>query len=539
MPLGILALAGKAIIWLGRIGIAALAVNEIKKLTPGQKSTMEVAADEAEKAGISKKEQQKMVAATTYEQIEKEGKDPVAFWDGLNKDEQETLQFSPQSLQSDIDRTTFLGTAQTLAWLAAGVALGLAAFRGVPITLAGLSKIAAARQAGATAPQLMTIIEEVKMGILSKVWVPGFVGGIAAAGGWLSGSLANNMNDALLWGRIFLDQAHSDVEKAAANAAKGKFTSGTSASAGDQPKTIIRMTEEKKPQQFIGTLFSAKLDNVEQFERAVDDEIVDMQDLTADIKINLNRWLKSLPGRMGYSVVIRKDPVDEYGTLQSGIWATLTLFITHISGKTTPIDTILLGPVSPQVRLEIVKSIKTIEQHIPGMMTGQEVREITVPNGSVDIFGVDGERVTPSTTATTTTAPTPSAPAANAKQEDESDAQFIQRLSKIKEDLESKKRELEQKVSQPTTAPRISAKSVADTRRGDTLIVSTGGAGLNVRNPYGLAGKIVAKVADGTRLRLISNSFIPVDGFVWRQVEFTQGSKTMSGFIADQFTVAE
>jgi len=271
----------------------------------------------------------------------------------------------------------------------------------------------------------------------------------------------------------------------------------------------------------------------------VDDEIVDMNDLTADIKINLNRWLKSLPGRMGYSVVIRKDPVDEYGTQQSGIWATLTLFITHISGKTTPIDTILLGPVSPQVRLEIVKSVKTIEQHIPGMFSGQEVREITVPSGTVDIFGVDGERVTPSTMATTTTAPAPTAPAETAKKEDESDAQFIRRLSKIKEDLEEQKKMLEKKVAPPTTAPHVSTKSVAETRLGDTLIVATGGAGLNVRNPYGLAGKIIAKVADGTRLRIISNSFIPLDGFVWRQVEFMVGGITKSGFVADQFTVAE
>ena len=357
------------------------------------------------------------------------------------------------------------------------------------------------------------------MGILSKVWVPGFVGGIAAAGGWLSGSLANNMNDALLWGRIFLDQAHTDVEKAAANAAKGKFISGSGGQVENQPKTIIRMTEEKKPQQFIGTLFSAKLENVEQFERAVDDEIVDMADLTADIKINLNRWLKSLPGRMGYSVVIRKDPVDEYGTLQSGIWATLTLFITHISGKTTPIDTILLGPVSPQVRLEIVKSVKTIEQHIPGMMTGQEVREITVPNGTVDIFGVDGERVSPSTVQPTAT-PATTAPAVDtSRQPGETEAQQKKRLEGVVSDLQKQLADASKQTNNDNSSPV-----------GNKYKVTTGGTNLNRRIADNLSSPVLATYRDGAVVT-VQDVGKTDGGYTWWHVNGPGGS----GWVASEF----
>jgi hypothetical protein len=96
---------------------------------------------------------------------------------------------------------------------------------------------------------------------------------------------------------------------------------------------------------------------------------------------------------MGYSITIRKDPVDEFGVQQSGIWACLTLVITHISNKTSPIDTILLGPVNPAMRLEIIKQTKTIEAQIPDLITTGELKEIQLPNGIVDIFSTEGEKV--------------------------------------------------------------------------------------------------------------------------------------------------
>lgn len=179
------------------------------------------------------------------------------------------------------------------------------------------------------------------------------------------------------------------------------------ASFGSTPKTIIKIVEDKKPEQFIGTLFSAKLGALKDFNRHVDDEITSEEDLLADVKTNLNRWLASLPGRLGYSIIVRKDPVDHVGVKQSGMWVTLTLHMTRLSGPIQPIDTILIGPVSPATRLKLNKVIKTIEVQIPELLTGQEIMQVEIPNGSVDMFSVDGERVDLSTPRTKSTAPAP------------------------------------------------------------------------------------------------------------------------------------
>lgn len=404
--------------WLGRIGLAVFAVNEVKKLTQGQKDQISEGAKQAGAAGITEDEQKQLIAATTYEQIEKEGKSPEDFWQGLSPQEQEALKFSPRSLQTSMQRTSFLGLSQTILWIGAGVAAGVAGFRGIPILLSTLSKTAAARAAGATALQLMTIMEEGKIAGIAKVWIPSWIAGIAAAGGWLTGGLANNMNDALLWGRVFLDQSHSDIEKAARNAGQGSGGTGGGFTSGQGPRTIIRMVEEKKPMQFLGTLFSAKLGKLEHFDRKLDDEITDMDDLETDVKLNVNKWLQTLPGRMGYSIIIRKDPVDETGVQQSGIWATATLHVLQLSGKILPIDTILLGPVSPAVRLELARSTKTIETQIDGIVKAQEIRELQMPNGIVDIFTPSGERVSLDGTSTpvkSEVAPATPAPATPAK----------------------------------------------------------------------------------------------------------------------------
>lgn len=555
MALPLLAIAGSALVWLGRAGMAAFAINEVKNLTTSQKSTIETASAQASAAGISETEQKKMVAATTFEQVEKEGKDVDEWWGKLTPQEQELLQFSPESLRSDMQRTTFLGIAQTLAWLAAGVAGGIAAFRGLPVTLRGLSKIASARSKGANAAELMTIIEETKMGVLAKAWVPGFTAGIAAAGGWLTGGLANNLNDATLWGRIFLDQAHQDVMKAAANAAKGESSGSGSGVADSGTKTIIRMTEETKPKQFIGTLFSAKLGNVAHFERAVNDEINDMNELLDDAKTNLNRWLKSLPNRLGYSVKVVLNPVDEFGTQQSGIWAVLTLFITHISGKISPIDTILLGPVAPQTRFEIQKNQKTIENEIKDSVSAMTVNEIQVPVGSVDIFSATGERIGMTET------PTKSAAEAERKP-GETEAEQRERLEKTARDLQKqvdflKENPTARKINSEDDAasgsdvkrvggqlfeiPKSSGGSGSGGNSGGssrlspgTYFVNTGGSNLNVRGRYGTSGVIIGKFADGTKVELEGDG-IQSDGYTWYNVRGQGIGASISGWVASEF----
>ena len=206
MPIAIIPFLIAATTWLSRIGLAAFALNEITKLTGVQKQTMTDATKEAEAAGISEDEQKKLIAATTYEQLEKAGQDPDDFWQGLSPAEQEGLKFSPSVVREAMGRTSFLGTAQTVLWVAAGVAAGIAAFRGMPIVSNGLGALAADRAAGASATRLLTRIEETKMGILQKVWVPGFLAALAAGGGWLTGAIAAGTYIAV--GMIFAAALH-------------------------------------------------------------------------------------------------------------------------------------------------------------------------------------------------------------------------------------------------------------------------------------------------------------------------------------------
>lgn len=239
--------------------------------------------------------------------------------------------------------------------------------------------------------------------VIPAIALPFILSALLSRLGWTISSAVNNWNDVFHWGPQFAQQQSSTFDK------KTSIGGSSGLTGGSESRTIIRMVTESKPTQFLGTLYSAKLANVEAFERKLDDEITDTKDLLNDVSLNLNRWLKSLPGRMGYSITIRKDPVDEFGVKQSGIWACLTLVITHISNKTSPIDTILLGPVNPAMRLEIVKQTKTIEAQIPDLITTGELKEIQLPNGIVDIFSTEGEKVfsTQNTTQNITPTTTP------------------------------------------------------------------------------------------------------------------------------------
>jgi hypothetical protein len=359
---------------------------------------------------------------------------------------------------------------------------------------------------------LFTLKGKVKLGMATAIvsiptfiiWLPSLISNYMDQGVFAP-EQANKIFEALglpfRWpvSDVRATQTALEAEKLEYYQGKDSGTGGSGGSGDAKPLTIIRMTEEKKPQQFLGTLFSAKLDKVEQFDRKVDDEITDMEDLIADVKVNLNRWLKSFPGRLGYSVSVRKDPVDEYGVQQSGIWATLTLMVTHISGKTTPIDTILLGPVNPQMRLELVKSSKVIESQIPGLISGQEVREIEVPNGIVDIFTPDGERASPSsvyTAPTETSAPTETV---TSKKSGESDSDYRARLEKTA-------KELQQQVDNQ----QKSQSSVA----GKYIVAGTGGSGLNVRSEPSTNSRILGTLKEGEVFNASGPTSV-AEGFTW------------------------
>ena len=338
-------------------------------------------------------------------------------------------------------------------------------------------------------------------------------------------------------------------------------------------KTIIRMVEQKEPEQFIGTLFSAKLGDVKSFSRVVDDEITDQKDLEEDIKLNLNAWLATLPGRLGYSVIIRKDPVDHAGVKQSGIWATLTLHFTRLSGPIQPIDTILLGPVSPATRLKLTKTIKTIESHIPDMISGQEIIQVEVPGGSVDIFDTAGERVdmaaprVPAATAPVVTPPTK-------KTEAEKEVEFQEavRLEAARIAARATPGTPPQQLpdtpsgvpetptaplpGQPSFIGPIQLPTSEDTEfnvnefeggvRGDfipklnvfknqILKVDTGNGNLNVRDLGSLTGVIKFKIANGTKV-IVDSWEGTADGHEWARIRTLPGNK--AGVVAATFLSA-
>lgn len=550
-------------IWLARIGVAYFAYDVWKNLTGDQKSTIQSSMDNAAATGLPADEQKKLIAATTYEQVEKSGKSPDDFWAGLSGKEKEALKFSPNTIREAQNRTSFLGTAQTVSWVAAGFLAGLAAFRGVPIVSSGLGKLAQARLAGATAAELATIIEEVKMGVLQRVWVPGTVAGIAAGGGWLTGAMANNMNDAFLWGRIFLDQAAQDVQKAADKKAGGSVSGSASGISSDQPKIIIRMVQEKKPEQYIGTLFSAKLGDSKSFERQLDDEVTDENDLREDVKLNLNRWLATLPGRLGYSVVIRKDPIDEFGVKQSGLWATLTTTLNRLNGTIQPVDTILLGPVRPEARLTLSKVTKQIESEIPGMLTGQQVVQIEVPKGTVDYFNLEGERVDLSGTLPAATPAATSTPAATqpmvtpVTSPTSGTPQQSVPLATITPTptVQYAKPAGPAPVITPTPAPTVTPPAPASAPaatlasvnglalvQGNSYTTNTPGSVLNLRRDPNTSGQIYAKIPDGTRVLLdtpqvrgMAYQPIIADNYHWVFVITPSGS---GGYVAAEYLKA-
>ena len=348
--------------------------------------------------GMPREAAETAASGTIMSALDKLGIDPTQWKFTVNPNDVKTQVYGPEQWENARKYNATWSDVASIALLASSV-FGLVTL-GTGAVIAGgtLASANAAIRAGLGWKAVENIV---KLGALKGIkWlsIPSGLTWIANQVAQKAGVEKQTSGDLL----GYLLQSAAKAQNPAIPASFGGAGTGTGSNSPDLPKTIIRMTTEEKPMQFIGTLFSSKLGKAEQFERVLDDKITDMDDLEADVKINLNKWLASLPTRMGYSVVVRKDPVDEQGAQQSGVWATLTLFITHISGKTTPIDTILLGPVEPQVRLEMQKKLTTVENQISGFVSATQVREIQIPTGSVDIFNATGQRVLPSSVSSGT-----------------------------------------------------------------------------------------------------------------------------------------
>jgi len=345
-----------------------------------------------------------VASSTLYGLLEKFGVDPEEWQFTVPVKVRGEVKYGVEEYET---ARKFLGTwtrVAEMALLVAGLAALAVAVIGGSLAAAALAALGLLLRKGATKIAINTLLAVVKLRGIKWLSLPAAVLGIATATSFFANTQITATGDLTTY--IAQGVARGEEAQRKIAAQQATLLAGGGVAAAAQTRTIIRMVEEKKPEQFIGTLFSAKLGKMESFTRVIDDEITDEDDLREDVKLNLNRWLSSLPGRLGYSVVIRKDPVDEFGVKQSGIWATLTTHFTRLSGPIQPIDTILLGPVTPATRLKLSKVVKTITHEIPGMLTGQEIRMIEVPGGSVDIFDTTGERVDTSTPRVPLSTPT-------------------------------------------------------------------------------------------------------------------------------------
>lgn len=391
----ILPLLATAATWLGRIGVAAFAVNEVAKLTGLQKDTMQQSTNAAANEGVSETEQKKLVAATTYDQVEQSGQSPDDFWAGLTAEQRAELKFSPETLRADMQRTKFLGISAALMFGASLFAAGVAAVRGIPIGLQTLAKLAEARNAKASALTLLTIIEEGKIAGINKVWVPGLIASIAAAGGWITNSMVGNLNDATLWGRIFLGQAADDFEKAAKQRAlsvgTGK-TTGTGQLGGGFAATTTQ-TRTAKPKMFLGVVYAGRFADLPDFVRHVDDKIVSDEDLRADVQINLTRWLASIADRLNYEIQVKFEPFDENNVRKPGTWLTMSLYYSGKGGKRIFIDEILLGPFDPVVYYPTAQISEAIRDVASKALQPDMFAPTFSGDGRLEVITKEGERI--------------------------------------------------------------------------------------------------------------------------------------------------
>jgi hypothetical protein len=257
------------------------------------------------------------------------------------------------------------------------------------------------------------------------------------------------------------------------------------------------------------------------------------------------------------------------------------LFMTHISGKTLPIDTILLGPVDPQVRLELQKQTKTIENEIANMVTAAQVREIQVPAGSIDIFTPDGEKTSLSgpysatndstTTPIAPTAPAPSVPTAPSTKpgaittkptigerdatgrvvsgwSKQSDGTYLVRYKEEDKDRGSSSNDSSGSSSAAPTAPAPVLKgfrgrtlgsviSGASLRVHEIVRVNTPGTRLNVRSAPGTDSAILTKLNDKTQIG-VRGSIERKNGVDWLPIYYADADGSKSGYVALDYVEA-
>jgi hypothetical protein len=322
----------------------------------------------------SEDDAKKIISASIFAEAAKKGGDAREVWASYPESIRKKLFYGPEDLERNQEVTVL------------GLKLSVSAFIGSFIA-AVATAIIASRYAAFLPPLLRVPL---------IVSIPAIIAAFLQRIGWTISTMTNNWNDVFHWGPLQISQQLRQLE--------GKAQ--TSAPTPPTPRTRLTMSKTAKPVLFLGTIFSQIVKRVDAFERVVDDKITDKDDLRADAQANLNKWLSTLPGRLLFTIDIRNNPFDEFGVKQTGTWATLTILIRSLSGKTTPLDTILLGPIDPTVYMPKSQEIQTVQIELPKLLTAEEIAQVQLPTGEIKLVDKSGT-IVPALFPESKPAPTP------------------------------------------------------------------------------------------------------------------------------------
>ncbi|MBI4135072.1 MAG: SH3 domain-containing protein [Candidatus Sungbacteria bacterium] len=366
------------------------------------------------------------------------------------------------------------------------------------------------------------------------LWLPGLIQQF-----WDQGVFAPEQANSIMeaWGLPFrwdISEVRKTQTELEAIRLEEKLTGAIAGAFAQVPKTRITMAKTTKPTLFLGTLFSQRVKATAAFERGTSDQIDSKEELQSDAQTELNRWLATLPSRLIYTINTALNPFDENGIKQSGTWATMTLLIRSIGGKTTPIDTILLGPVDPIVYYPKSQEVQTIQRELPKLLTAEEIAKVELPSGDLSQVDKSGNivpitlapsRPAPSADFPVATsqfaapigpepaarapvaAPAPSVPVAAAG------AAAPPRFAGFEEQQRAAAAAIPAAPATPATG-----RAIFKTVQGSVRVKGTGALGLRVRSSPSLSASQFAGLFEGQVVQ-IREAVVEADGFHWRQLE--------------------
>lgn len=345
----------------------------------------------SEKTGLDAETAGDLESIAAYAEVERQGLDPRKWYQSLAPVEKSKFKYGPDEYNQAVAFFGGWSNVQKVMYIIAALsAIAIIAIGIVPA--ARTTKAARGMlRAGRPISEIYEFFKVQNFIMLPKLVVPGLAGTLAWLGLQLSNTQLTGTGDLLTYMRKGVADSEAMLQKIKSQGLTG--STGGFATSERQPVTRISMSKTLKPMIALGTLFSQVVKRTDAFERLIDDQITSAEDLKTDAQVNLNRYLASLPGRLLITINIQKDPYDELGIRHSGTWATMVLLARSVSGRTVPLDTVLLGPVDPTIYMPKSQEIQTIQTEIPKLLTAQEISEIQMPTAGVNIMDKTGNIV--------------------------------------------------------------------------------------------------------------------------------------------------